>query len=87
MKNAFCLILIALFGYGCTRKANESSKPTAIPVKLITHKEAADSLRKDTTVPLKPLRISDLSTEKTTAFFGSRISQKTMESRKNEIKN
>lgn len=71
MKNAFCLILFALLGYGCTRKANESSKPTAIPVKLITHKEAVDSLRKDTTAPLKSLRISDLSTEKTATFFAN----------------
>lgn len=71
MKTIICLIFLALCGYGCTRKANESSKPTAIPVKLITHKEAVDSLRKDTTAPLKPLRISDLSTEKTAAFFAN----------------
>jgi hypothetical protein len=69
MRKVFCLILACLAGYGCTRKANENSKPIAIPIKLITHKEAADSLRKDTTAPLKPLRIVDLSTDKTASFF------------------
>ncbi|MFN8345041.1 MAG: hypothetical protein U0X91_08555 [Spirosomataceae bacterium] len=71
MRKVFCLILVGLAGYSCTRKANESSKPTAIPIKLITHKEAADSLRKDTTAPLKPLRIVDLSADKTASFFSN----------------
>lgn len=71
MKKVFYLILIVGFGYGCSRKANESSKPMVVPVKLVTHKEAVDSLRKDTTAPVKPLRIRELSLENTTAFFAN----------------
>lgn len=60
-----------VFGFSCTRNANDNSKPTAVPLQLITHKDAIDSLRKDTTAPLQPIRITDLSPEKTAAFFST----------------
>ncbi len=69
MKKALILLLCVLVWASCTRNAKESSKPTAIPIKLTTHKDAIDSLRKDTTAPLKPLQVTPLSPDKASTFF------------------
>lgn len=69
MNHFLSLFFLVFVGLSCTRKANDNSKPTAVPIKLITHKEAIDSLRKDTTAPLQPLKITELSGEMATAFF------------------
>lgn len=68
MNHFLFLFFLVFVGFSCTRKANDNSKPTAVPIKLITHKEAIDSLRKDTTAPLQPLKITEMSGEKATAF-------------------
>jgi hypothetical protein len=69
MKKALILLLGVLVWGSCTRNAKESAKPTAIPIKLTTHKDAIDSLRKDTTAPLKALQITPLSPQKASAFY------------------
>jgi len=70
LNKAFFLGFAALTWYGCARNTNENSKPTAVPVKLVTHKEAVDSLRKDTTAPLKALIVGPLSEKQLASFFG-----------------
>lgn len=70
MKKIVFLSFAALIWYGCARNTNENSKPTAVPVKLVTHKEAVDSLLKDTTAPLKPLMVSPLSEKQLALFLG-----------------
>ncbi|WP_428655813.1 hypothetical protein [Runella sp.] len=71
MNHYITLFLLFAICSSCTRKANDNSKPTAIPIKLVTHKDAIDSLRKDTTAPLQSIRVTNVSAEKTAAFFGN----------------
>jgi len=71
MKHSLTLFFLLVLGFSCTRKANDNSKPTAVPIKLVTHKDAIDSLRKDTTAPLQSIRISELSVDQTNTFFSN----------------
>ncbi len=71
MNQLAAIFLIVFVGIACTRKANDNSKPTAVPVKLVTHKDAIDSLRKDTTAPLQPIKIADVSAENASEFFSN----------------
>lgn len=71
MKHVSGLFLLICLGFSCTRNANDNSKPTAVPLQLITHKDAIDSLRKDTTAPLQPIQITDLPVSETNAFFSN----------------
>ncbi len=70
-KIAFGMLAVSFLWYACARQAKENTKPTAVPLKLITHKEAIDSLRRDTTAPLKALEIQSLSDDQRAAFFSS----------------
>ncbi|MCU0338601.1 MAG: hypothetical protein MUE30_01860 [Spirosomaceae bacterium] len=71
MKKFFLLLGMTALTMHCTRQTNESAKPTAIPVKLVTHKDAIDSLRKDTNAVLKPLKISTLTNEQQAIFWNN----------------
>ena len=67
MKNLFLFIAILAIASSCGRNSSEKAKPVAL--RLTTHKEAIDSLQKDSTAPRKPIKITAISPKKTTKFF------------------